>query len=33
MGYSVVFGTSLGLLGAALMALVFAVRDPRRGRA
>jgi MFS family permease len=33
MGYSVVFGASLGLLGAALMALVFAVRDPRRGRA
>ncbi len=30
LGYSVVFGASLGLLAAALLALVFAVRDPRR---
>jgi MFS family permease len=32
MGYSVVFGASLGLLGAALLALVVAVRDPRKAR-
>lgn len=33
LGYSVVFGASLGLLAAALLTLVVAVRDPRRKRA
>lgn len=33
LGYSVVFGASLGLLAAALLTLVVAVRDPRRMRA
>lgn len=33
LGYSVVFGASLGLLAAALLTLVIAVRDPRRKRA
>lgn len=32
LGYSVVFGASLGLLAAALLTLVVAVRDPRRKR-
>jgi MFS family permease len=33
LGYNVVFGASLGLLAAALLTLVVAVRDPRRMRA
>lgn len=33
LGYSVVFGASLGLLGAALLTLLLAVRDPRGRRA
>lgn len=33
LGYNVVFGASLGLLAAALLTLVVAVRDPRRKRA
>lgn len=33
LGYSVVFGASLGLLAAALLTLIIAVRDPRRERA
>lgn len=32
-GYNVVFGVSLGLLAAALVTLILAVRDPRRGQA
>ncbi|RYF94105.1 MAG: MFS transporter [Caulobacteraceae bacterium] len=32
MGYGVVFGASLGLLGAALLLLVVAVHDPRKAR-
>jgi len=33
LGYNAVFGASLGLLAAALLTLVVAVRDPRRNRA